>query len=93
MALDVDQLREAVRRIAAWRVNADAPVACPACGEAGLMIIDRSARPYAEWYALSCRSCGLDETLHIPLEQDRFRLNHIASNATSRLKRESCSTY
>jgi len=31
------------------------------------MIIDRSARPYAEWYALSCRSCGLDETLHIPL--------------------------
>jgi hypothetical protein len=25
------------------------------------------------------------------LEQDRFRLNHIASNATSRLKRESCS--
>ena len=26
------------------------------------------------------------------LEQDRFRWNHIASNATSRLKRESCST-
>jgi hypothetical protein len=25
-------------------------------------------------------------------EQDRFRLNYIASNATSRLKRESCST-
>ena len=67
MALDADQLREAVRRIAAWRANADAPVVCPACGEAGLMIIDRSARPYAEWYALSCRSCGLDETLHIPL--------------------------
>jgi predicted RNA-binding Zn-ribbon protein involved in translation (DUF1610 family) len=67
MALDADQLREAVRRIAAWRANADAPVACPTCGEAGLMIIDRSARSYAEWYALSCRSCGLDETLHIPL--------------------------
>ena len=66
MALDVEQLREAVHRIAA-RANADAPVACPACGEAGLMIIDRSARPYAEWYALSCRSCGLDDTLHIPL--------------------------
>src|SRR5205085_12221908 len=27
------------------------------------------------------------------LEQDRFRWNHIASNATSRLKRESCSTF
>jgi hypothetical protein len=82
MALDAERLREAVRRIAAWRANADAPVVCPGCGEAGLMIIDRSARPYAGWYALSCRSCGLDETLHIPLEQDRFRLNHIASNAT-----------
>jgi len=30
--------------------------------------------------------------LHPDLEQDRFRLYHIASNATSRLKRESCST-
>jgi predicted RNA-binding Zn-ribbon protein involved in translation (DUF1610 family) len=67
MALDADQLREAMRSIAAWRANLGVPVACPACGKAGLMIIDRSARPYAEWYALGCRSCGLDETLHIPL--------------------------
>jgi hypothetical protein len=27
-----------------------------------------------------------------PLEQDRFRLNHLALPATWRLKRESCST-
>jgi hypothetical protein len=27
------------------------------------------------------------------LEQDRFKLNHIASNATSRVKRESCSIH
>jgi hypothetical protein len=67
MALDANQMREAVRRIADWRTKADAPVACPACGKAGLAIIDRSARPYAEWYALTCPSCGLDETLHIPL--------------------------
>lgn len=67
MALDSDQLLEAVRSVGVWRANAQAPVACPGCGEAGLVIIDRSARSYAEWYALSCRSCGLDETLHIPL--------------------------
>jgi predicted RNA-binding Zn-ribbon protein involved in translation (DUF1610 family) len=67
MALDADQVREAARRVAAWRTIAAAPVACPACGESGLVIIDRSARPYAEWYALACSSCGLDETLNIPL--------------------------
>ena len=39
MTLDADQVREAVRRIAAWRANADTPVACPACGAAGLVII------------------------------------------------------
>jgi predicted RNA-binding Zn-ribbon protein involved in translation (DUF1610 family) len=67
MALGADQLRETVRCIAAWRASPDTPVACPACGESGLAIIDRSARPYAEWYALSCSRCGLDETLNIPL--------------------------
>ena len=67
MALEAEQQREAARRIAAWRANPDAPVVCPACEKSGLVIIDRSARPYAEWYALSCPSCGLDETLHIPL--------------------------
>ena len=40
---------------------------CPACGKVGLEIIDRSARPYAEWYVLTCWSCGLSETLNIPL--------------------------
>jgi hypothetical protein len=67
MALDVEQLREAIRRVTAWRACPEAPVACPACGTPGLAIIDRSARPHAEWYALSCAACGLDETLHMPL--------------------------
>jgi hypothetical protein len=67
MALDADQLREAARRVAAWRADPGSPVACPACGKSGLAIVDRSARPYAEWYALSCAACGLDETLNIPL--------------------------
>ena len=67
MALDADQLREACRRIAAWRASPDAPVACPACGKVGLQVADRSARPYAEWYVLACPACGSSETLNIPL--------------------------
>ena len=67
MALAPEQLREALRRVASWRANPDAPAACPVCGADGMTIIDRSARPHAEWYALSCRACGLDETLHIAL--------------------------
>jgi hypothetical protein len=67
MALNSEQLREAGRRVAAWRAQPQAPVACPVCGAEGLMIVDRSARPHAEWYALACTSCGLDETLHIAL--------------------------
>ena len=67
MPLTPDQLREAGRRVAAWRADPARPVACPACEAEGLTIIDRSARPYAEWYALACPACGLDQTLHIAL--------------------------
>jgi predicted RNA-binding Zn-ribbon protein involved in translation (DUF1610 family) len=67
MALDANKLADVYRRVTSWRANPEASVQCPACGAAGLTVIDRSARPYAEWYALSCPSCGLDETLHIPL--------------------------
>jgi transcription elongation factor Elf1 len=67
MALDAGQLRLAIGLIAAWRADPERPVACPACGKEGLAIVDRSARPHAEWYALACAACGLDETLHIPL--------------------------
>jgi predicted RNA-binding Zn-ribbon protein involved in translation (DUF1610 family) len=67
MALEAEQMREALRRVAAWRADPAALVACPACGSQGLAIVDCSARPHAEWYALACPSCGLDETLHIAL--------------------------
>jgi hypothetical protein len=67
MALTADQQREAARRISQWRADPLQPVVCVACSKPGLAIIDRSARPYAEWYALSCPACGLDETLHIAL--------------------------
>lgn len=67
MGLTADELRTALTVIAGWRDNPDGPVQCPRCGQSGLQIADRSARPYAEWYHLSCPACGLDETIHIPL--------------------------
>ncbi len=65
--LPPDKIGIALQRIAAWRVDPSAPVACPACEAVGLTIIDRSARPYAEWYALTCAACGLDASLQVPL--------------------------
>ena len=65
--LPVDKLKLALQRIAAWRLSAAGPVACPVCEASGLDIVDRSTRPYAEWYALSCPSCGLEHTIHIPM--------------------------
>ncbi|MET0431282.1 MAG: hypothetical protein ABWX70_11050 [Hyphomicrobium sp.] len=58
---------DALARIAAWRTNPDAVQTCPQCQAAGIKIIDRSARPYSEWYALTCNACGLDTSVHIPL--------------------------
>jgi hypothetical protein len=61
--LPSDKLRLALQRIAAWRLAAAEPVACPVCEASGLEIVDRSTR----WYALSCPSCGLEHTIHIPM--------------------------
>ncbi|MEQ1673081.1 MAG: hypothetical protein ABL893_19705 [Hyphomicrobium sp.] len=65
--LPAERMGAALASITAWRLDPDAPVACPVCGAKGLAIADQSARPYAEWYALSCTSCGLEYTVHIPL--------------------------
>jgi hypothetical protein len=67
VGLTPEETRLALGAIAAWRSDSSVPVACPRCGVAGLIIIDRSARPYAEWYALSCAACGLEHALHIPM--------------------------
>jgi hypothetical protein len=67
MPLTPEQTRTALRRVAAWRAAPASPVACPACEQPGLAIVDRSARPHAEWYALSCPACGLTETLAVAL--------------------------
>ena len=53
--------------IRAWRLNEAVPVTCPCCATPALEIADRSARPYAEWYVLTCGACGLDATINIPL--------------------------
>jgi hypothetical protein len=65
--LPVEKVAVALRLVTAWRLDPNAPLNCPVCTTPGLNIIDQSARPYAEWYALSCPSCGLEHTLHIPL--------------------------
>jgi predicted RNA-binding Zn-ribbon protein involved in translation (DUF1610 family) len=67
MALSPDMVGQALESVARWRADPETPVPCPACGEAGLTIVDRSARPYAEWYYLNCARCGLEETLHVPM--------------------------
>jgi hypothetical protein len=65
--LTAEQQRAAAVRVAAWRADPQRPVACPGCDAEGLEIVDRSARPHAEWYVLTCNACGLNETLHIAL--------------------------
>lgn len=66
-ALPAEKVREALARIAGWRLAPFEPVRCPVCEVSGLAIEDRSTLPYAEWYALSCPSCGLEHTIHIPM--------------------------
>ncbi|MBI1649693.1 hypothetical protein [Hyphomicrobium sulfonivorans] len=56
-----------MQRIAAWHAAPDSAVACPVCDAQGLTVLDRSARPYAEWYVLVCNACGLEHTLQIPM--------------------------
>jgi hypothetical protein len=65
--LPSDKISVALQRIAAWRAAPTQAVACPACDATGVEIIDQSARPYAEWYALRCAACGLDATLQLPM--------------------------
>jgi hypothetical protein len=67
MDLPADRMESALASIAAWRSNPDARCFCPVCSTPGLIIIDRSARPYAEWYVLQCEACSLDGTVHIPM--------------------------
>ncbi len=65
--LTSEEMPSALRCIATWRADPETRLSCPRCGKDGLTVIDRSARPHAEWYVLSCTSCGLDAAINIPL--------------------------
>ena len=60
-----DVMRVAMRRIRIWESDKSKPVSCPMCEAPGLGIIDQSARPYSEWYHVTCSHCGLDDKIHI----------------------------
>ena len=66
-ALTQEEAGRASETVARWRADPDQPLSCPRCGHEGLCVIDRSARPYAEWYVISCAGCSLEATLQIPL--------------------------
>ena len=62
-----ERMGQALAAIAFWRTNPETAATCPMCGASVMKITDQSARPYAEWYALSCDACGLDATINVPM--------------------------
>ena len=64
-------MQAAMDQLRIWQANRDAVLDCPSCGAPGLKIRDRSSRPHAEWYALRCASCGLDDAIYIPMASHR----------------------
>ncbi|MEQ1614244.1 MAG: hypothetical protein ABL904_15970 [Hyphomicrobiaceae bacterium] len=65
--LPPDCLPKALAAISVWQQVPDRPVECPVCGAASLAVVDRSARPYTAWFALSCAGCGLVDNVTYPL--------------------------
>lgn len=62
-----DSFADLVALVRQREADPAAPIACPVCGTPPLSIEDQSTRPIALWYAISCRHCGLDETIQIQL--------------------------
>ncbi|MCB1528185.1 MAG: hypothetical protein KDJ45_10835 [Hyphomicrobiaceae bacterium] len=70
--LDTQALvQAALMQVRHWQADQNSALTCPVCGASGLQIVDRSARPFADWYAFSCEACGLDDHIHIPLPTPR----------------------
>lgn len=61
--------RAAYARIATWRQAPDAPMSCPRCDAMGATLTDRSARPFAEWFEITCTACGLNHTFNVPVSR------------------------
>ncbi len=59
-------MQNAMTRLRMWQADPSADQTCPNCDAPGLKIKDRSARPHAEWYAMKCSVCGLDDAIQIP---------------------------
>ncbi|MEW5962848.1 MAG: hypothetical protein AB1749_04740 [Pseudomonadota bacterium] len=62
-----EEMRAALATIRAAERETGSQPSCPLCGAAGLTIIDRSSRPHAEWYGLTCHACGLNDVISIPM--------------------------
>ncbi len=62
-----EETARAMTSIAHWRQDTTSAIACPCCLANGAGVADLSARPYTEWYRITCPACGLDATLAIPL--------------------------
>jgi hypothetical protein len=65
--LTPDEHDKVMALLAAWRLDPEASYVCPRCDLEGLVVVDRSARPHAEWYTVSCAACSLETTIHVPL--------------------------
>ena len=70
-----DEVRAAYKLVREWEADMEGVHTCFRCGKPGIKVIDRSARPHAEWYAMSCASCGLDDALNIPMRGHSTRLD------------------
>ena len=64
--LNAEEWDLAHKVISAWKNDQAGERACPRCGQPGLQLVDLSARPYSEWYELSCGQCGLEVAMHLP---------------------------
>jgi transcription elongation factor Elf1 len=65
--LKPDERQRVMDLLAQWRLNPERSYVCPRCGLEGLVVIDRSARPHAEWYNVTCAACTLEATINVPL--------------------------
>jgi hypothetical protein len=64
---NIHEIREALAKVQIWRKDPSQEIFCPICDAPGFSIVDRSARPYAEWFAVKCEKCGIDDAISVPL--------------------------
>lgn len=65
--LNPSEWSKAHKLVSVWRNDPGPQYSCPRCDAPGISVVDNSNRPYAEWYELTCPSCKLEVTMHLPL--------------------------